>query len=73
MYRNLKDQISHKEIVLCSLCHWCVFAKHFNTANIRSFKIGHGKRFIYYHNDAGVHFYTRPLSDINQLEVEAYQ
>lgn len=72
MYRNLKDHISHKEI-LCSLCHRWVFAKHFNTANIKSFKIGHRRRFIRYCNDAGVHFYTRPLSDINQLEVKVYQ
>lgn len=73
MYRNLKDRISHKERVLCSRCHWWIFAKHLNTANVRSFKIGHRKRFIRYYNDAGVHSYTRPLSDVNQLEVEVYQ
>lgn len=31
------------------------------------------KRLILYYNDAGVHFYTSPLSVVNQLEVEVYQ
>lgn len=48
-----------------------IFAKRFNTANITSSKIRH-KKGLYY-SDAGVYFYTRPLSDINQLEVGVYQ
>lgn len=31
---------------LFSLCHWCIFAKRFNTANIRGFKVGHRKKCV---------------------------
>ena len=54
------------------VCQWCIFAKYFNTANITDFKTGHRKRFILHYNDAGVYFYTRPLSDVNQLKVGVY-
>lgn len=57
---------------LFSLCHWCIFAKRFNTANIRGFKVGHRKKCAPL-DDAGVHFYTRPLGGVSQQEVGAYQ
>lgn len=49
-----------------------VSVKHFNTANVRSFKMRHWKRYILYYNDAE-YFFTMLLHDVNQLEVGVYQ
>ena len=50
---------------LFSLCHWCVFAKYFNTANIRGFKMGRRKRLIFYYEGAGVTSTQASVTSIN--------
>lgn len=73
MYRNLEDHKSpkRKHYLVC-VTGMYVSVKHFNTANIRSFKMGHWKRYILYYNDAE-YFFTMLLHDVNQLEVGVYQ
>lgn len=71
MNRNLKDHKFPMRRQYSVCVTGGVFAKHFNTANIIVPRSDTRKGL--YYSDAGVYFYTRPLSAINQLEVGVYQ
>lgn len=71
MNRNLKDHKfpTRRQYSVC--VSGGVFA---NILTLRTLQVPRSdtRKGLYY-SDAGVYFYTRPLSDINQLEVGVYQ